>query len=226
MVDFNSKEFQNWIDKEIIINAERNGTVSREHDDDRTFLVKLICCSNKTAQLTKIRCNFSSIERRIYSCGKTFLCFIVFLICSQPLVLCYFGEWIPHDDSLVIILTFLIFIHFFLRPVDACSCINITIAMAKFPDDKESAFSLCEKGQFANIQLHRTKSGHRKYHIAFTRRAKCSSNSWCHQPYGAGKENQIGRANVSEAIGNVGHLLGILCVEIVSRVSSFCQWQF
>lgn len=35
---------------------------------------------------------FSSIERRIFSAGKTFLCFVVFLICIQPLLLCYFGK--------------------------------------------------------------------------------------------------------------------------------------
>lgn len=35
---------------------------------------------------------FSSVERRIYSAGKTFLCFVAFLICIQPLLLCYFGE--------------------------------------------------------------------------------------------------------------------------------------
>lgn len=35
----------------------------------------------------------SSIERRIYSFGKTSLCFVVFLIGIQPLFLCYFGKW-------------------------------------------------------------------------------------------------------------------------------------
>lgn len=38
--------------------------------------------------------NFSSVERRIYSAGKTFLCFVVFLIFIQPLFLCYFGNLI------------------------------------------------------------------------------------------------------------------------------------
>lgn len=34
----------------------------------------------------------SSVERRILSAGKTCLCFVVFLICIQPLLFCYFGK--------------------------------------------------------------------------------------------------------------------------------------
>lgn len=35
----------------------------------------------------------SLAEQRIYSIGKTILCFIIFLICIQPLLLCYLREY-------------------------------------------------------------------------------------------------------------------------------------
>lgn len=55
------------------------------------------CCIrfiiNKDLCYLNSNVSFSSAERRIYSAGKTFLCFIVFLICIQPLLLCCFGEF-------------------------------------------------------------------------------------------------------------------------------------
>lgn len=118
----------------------------------------------------------SLAEQRIYSIGKTILCFIIFLICIQPLLLCYLREY-----------NYRIFVHFSYTVYMLVWSHGISLAVVSVTRMvwrnilivKNPQLNFVKKGQFTIIQLHEPQSRHRQHLHSSARRTECRDHTKC-----------------------------------------------